>query len=53
MKTLERILVLAGSMLFGYCLMAGALAIHPFLGGVIFGITISAALYIMCSHIKQ
>ena len=35
MKTLERILVLAGSMLLGFCTMKEALAIHPFLGGVI------------------
>ena len=53
MKLLRILLELVVSMLLGFYLMAVALAIHPFLGGVIFGITISAALYIMCSHIKQ
>ena len=53
MKLLRILLVLVVSMLLGFYLMAVTLVIHPFLGGVIFGITISAALYIMCSHIKQ
>ena len=53
MKILERILMLAGSILVGFYIMKEALAIHLFLGGIIFGVTISAALYIMYSHIKQ
>ena len=53
MKKLGNILVFVVSMLLGCYLMTVALAIHPFLGGVIFGITISTTLYIICNHIKQ
>ena len=49
MKLLRRLLALVGSMLFGYCLMEVALAIHPFVGGVVFGITIVCAILSMMS----
>ena len=49
MKLLRRLLVSVGSILFGCCLMAGALAIHPFLGGVVFGIAIVCAILPMMS----
>ena len=53
MKILGKILVLVVSMLFGHCLMTGALAIHPFLGGMVLGITISIFLYMIHNITKH
>lgn len=49
MKILWKILVLVVSMLLGYYLMTGALAIHPFVGGIVLGITIVCAILSMMS----
>ena len=42
MKTLGEILMSAGCTILGYCLILGALAIHPYLGGIVIGIALYA-----------
>lgn len=47
MKLLGRLLALVGSMLLGYYLITEAFAIHPFLGGMVLGITTYLFLYMI------
>lgn len=42
MKILGKILTSAGCMILGYYLILGALAIHPYLGGIVIGIALFA-----------
>ena len=53
MKILGKILVLVVSMLLGYYLMTVALAIHPFVGGIVLGITICMLLYMMRNNTEH
>ena len=42
MKKLVKVLTSAGCTIFGYYLILGALAIHPYLGGIVIGIALFA-----------
>ena len=53
MKLLRRLLMLVGSMLFGYYLITEAFAIHPFLGGIVLSIAICTLIYMIRNNTKQ
>ena len=53
MKLLRILLVLVVSMLLGFYLMAVALAIHPFFGGIVLGVTTCLFLYMIHNNTKQ